>query len=545
MSDDSSSSINFPDVPKVELDQLIDQLVERAQGVKHAQGRLRELVRAIGSVSGELTLDSVLRNVVEAGRTLAGARYGLLGVVAADGPEQFVDAGTDGELVARLDRLRADPRETGSLDNDAPEESLLTVPIRIGGELFGNLYLADSLRGRFSHEDEELVVALAAAAATAIGNAHLYQEARLQQQWLRASVDIGAQLLASTGEDPLQMIARQGLEIASADMVALSLVNPARDRLMVEHAVGVGADRLVGTSFPVEATIAGEVVRTGRPLLDAAFEGTAAVSPLIDLGPVMIVPLTGGGAVRGTLSLVRQRGRAGFTPAEVEMAAGFAAHASVALELADSRAAEQKVILLEDRDRIARDLHDQVIQELFAIGTSLGGVAEQVRPDLSQRVRQRVTDLDHTIRRIRSSIFALSTPHDQDGDGLRRRVLEIADDVTPLLGFTPHITFGGSLDLAVPRGVGEDVEAVVRELLTNTGKHAGARRVDLDLSVAGDRVSILVDDDGRGFGATDRSSGLSNLRARAERRGGSFELGPSPRGGARVRWTAPTGDPDR
>jgi len=573
MSGDTSPAFRFADTPKLELDELIDQLVERAQDVKRAQGRLRALLRAIETVTSDLSLDLVLRNIVEAACELAGARYGALGVIGHDGElERFIHVGVDDETIARLGhlpegkgllgalirdprpiRLRHisdDPRSSGFPANHPPMDSFLGVPIHVRGEVFGNLYLTDSDKGEFSAEDEELVVALALAAGTAVSNARLYQESRLQQRWLEASVEIGAQLLAAAGEDPLHTIARRAFGIADADLVTLSVLAPERDDLVVEVAFGEHADRLPARHFAAAGTLAGQVLESGEAVVLAnAGDGAGPPSYLasvMETGPVMVLPLRGTGQPRGVLSVLRRRGRQSFSATELAMAAGFATHASVALELADSRSAEQKLVILEDRDRIARDLHDHVIQELFSIGLGLEGVAAQVTGGvaamdgdrLAERVRQRVEDIDRTIRRIRTSIFELRGNLVTPSDGLRKRVLEVASELTGALGITPHVAFSGLVDLNLDEQLSDDALACVRETLTNVAKHARARTTSVDVARSADELRITVTDDGVGPAGAIRSSGIANLRVRAEKHGGSFELAPGPAGGSIATWKA-------
>ena len=260
-----------------------------------------------------------------------------------------------------------------------------------------------------------------------------------------------------------------------------------------------------------------------------------------DRGAVMVLPLHGGAQSRGTLTMMRREGRPAFTESEAAMAAGFASHASVALELAAARSLDQKLRLHEDRDRIARDLHDHVIQELFAIGISLEGAAAELPSDplIAQRLNQRVEDIDRTIRRIRTSIFDLRGNLGISSDGLSKRVLEVASDVTPALGFAPHVAFGGLVEIRLDHELTEDVVAVVREALTNVAKHARATEATVDVALTGDELTITVSDDGVGIGGVDgatRRSGTTNLQRRAERRGGSFELFPGAAGGTIARW---------
>ena len=563
---DPGASLHFPDVPKLELDQLIDQLVERAEGVKRTQGRLRSLLRAIETVTSDLALETVLRNVVQAACELADARFGALGVIGEDGTlEQFVHIGFDEATVARigrppagkgllgalitdprpirLARISDDPRSVGLPPGHPPLTTFLGVPIRARRAVYGNLYLAESLKGEFSAEDEELVVALALAAGTAISNARMYHESRLQQRWLSASVEIGAQLLTANGEDPLRMIARHAIEVAEADVVSVGLLTPDATALVIEVAFGIGSETLVGQRFALAESLAGTVVDEGQPLLASAptRDGRSSyLAGVIDAGPLMIIPLGTADHVRGLLSVARKRGSRAFTRSDLDMAAGFASHASIALELADSRAAEQKVILLEDRDRIARDLHDHVIQELFSIGLSLESVAALLGPDdqIGQRIRQRVEDIDRTIRRIRTSIFALRGSLDRSAGGLRDQILQIASELTPALGFTPHLAFSGAIDLVADEGLADDVAAVVREGLTNVAKHAKATAASVDVSANPGQIVVSVVDDGVGVSDPTRTSGTANLRARAEHRGGYFDLSPGAPQGTVLTWKA-------
>jgi signal transduction histidine kinase len=562
---ETTPQFRFADVPKLELDELIDQLVDRAQDVKRAQGRLRGLLRAIETVTGDLALEVVLLNVVESACELAHAQYGALGVIGQDGGlEQFITVGVDaatkkrigelpqgkgllGALISdprpiRLQHMTDDSRSTGFPPNHPPMDSFLGVPIHVRDEVFGNLYLANSERGEFIADDEELVVALALAAGTAISNARLFQESRLQQRWLEASVEIGSQLLVSSGEDPLRMVARKAIDIADADLVSVCLTTADGSAFVVEEAFGERADELVGRRFPLAGSLTGDVLADGRPLLMAnASSGEAPpnyFASVLEAGPLMVLPLQGTGQSRGVLSLVRTRGRQGFTAKDLAMAAAFATHASVALELADSRIAEQKLVLLEDRDRIAMDLHDHVIQELFAIGLSLEGTAAQLGSNdgMAQRIRQRVDDIDRTIRRIRTSIFELRGTLVTAAEGLRQRVLEVASDLTPALGFAPHVAFSGLVDLGMADDLTQDVLACVRETLTNVAKHARAKSAMVDVSLAGDLLTVTVTDNGVGLGDPARSSGTANLKARAEKWNGSFDLAPGTSGGTTAIW---------
>jgi signal transduction histidine kinase len=557
--------LEFPDAPKLELDTLIDQLVDRARDVQHSQGRLRALLRAIATMTENPSLDAVLLNVVEAARTLTGAGYGALGVIGFDdGLEQFIHVGMDQADVARIGGLPkglgllgalihdsqsirlanivSDSRSSGFPDGHPPMESFLGVPVRVGGRVFGNLYLTDSATGRFSAEDEELTRALAAAAGTAISNARLLQESRLQQRWLTASVEISAQLLAENGDDPLKVIASRALEIANADVVTVSLLTADRTELVVEAASGQDAFDLLGRRFAVASSRVCATVERGSPLLRSHDDGVdLSDRDIMDVGPLMALPLQGTTGIRGVLSVVRAPGRRPFDDTDLAMAGGFAAHASVALELADARAAAQRLARSEDRDRIARDLHDHVIQELFAIGLGLEATATFVEPGgvAAARIAQRVRDIDRTIRQIRTSIFELRGPLDSSAESTRSYILQIGADLTEALGFKPQIVFSGLVDIRLNAELAEDVFACVREVLTNVAKHAQATRADIDLSVSLTTVTLIMSDNGVGYSPNGRLSGLANLRVRAEQRGGSFDISAADGRGTILTWKAP------
>jgi two-component system, NarL family, sensor histidine kinase DevS len=330
--------------------------------------------------------------------------------------------------------------------------SFLGVPIRVRDEVYGNLYLTEREGGQFTAEDEELVAALAATAATAIENARLFAESRRRQDWLQASTEITRQLLAIEGENPLQLIARRVLEMADADVVTVVLPAAGSTDLTASIAVGAEADRLAGARYPSEGTLSGLAISSGRPVMvgDVQQETSYAVnlSEFVPVGPVMAIPLTGSSGVgRGALVTGRLHGRRPFNDVELDMAMTFANHASVARELAGARADQQRMALLEDRDRIARDLHDHVIQRLFATGLAVQSVASTLRDDArSQRLGQVIDDIDETIRQIRTSIFELRGPIGPGDPTLRSRLLDVANDLADGLGFSPVVRFQGPVD---------------------------------------------------------------------------------------------------
>ncbi|WP_019875265.1 GAF domain-containing protein [Sporichthya polymorpha] len=563
----------LPQAPLLEFDQLLLQLVDRAQELMGTQSRLRGLLAANTAIIGNLALPVVLRRIVEVACDLVNARYGALGVLApVGGLEEFIHVGMDDDAVERIGHLPAgkgllgaliddpqpirlrnigdDARSVGFPANHPPMASFLGVPIRVRDEVFGNLYLSESASGRFSEDDERVVIALAATAGVVIENARLFEQSKRRQDWLQASMQIQQRLMAPGGEDPLKLIARQARLLAEADLV--SVVLPAVDPEVLHVAVASGdhSAEIVGYTYPREDSMVGLALQTGQPVMlgDAAAEDRHVVhlSRVIEVGPTMVVPLIGAEGTRGALTVARQRGRRRFDDADLDMALAFANHAAVALELADARHDQERVLLLEDRDRIARDLHDHVIQRLFAAGMTLQGAAGLREAERTARIDRVVTDIDDVIAQIRTSIFGLRGSVAQRPNAPRARLLEVVGEARRVLGFEPRVRFGGPVDTMVGPDLADDLVAVAREALSNAARHAQATTVELSVTVAADALSLEVVDDGVGLGEITRRSGLDNMRVRAEQYGGTLEVGPAPtehttpnREGTHLRWTIP------
>jgi signal transduction histidine kinase len=256
----------------------------------------------------------------------------------------------------------------------------------------------------------------------------------------------------------------------------VSVVLPVADEdreggeLRVAVAVGTGAEALPGRWVSREWSLTGRVFTTREPLRVAHPGDVGLVSVAsgeLDVGPVLVVPLLGSTRVHGVLSVARLRGRPAFTADDTDMAAGFANQAAVAVELADARAEQQRAAMLDDRERIAADLHDHVIQRLFAAGLSLQALAGSMSPGRpAERILATVADLDDTISQIRTSIYALHQPVQAAAQGVRARLLEVVAQESAALGFEPAVRFSGVLD-ALPDDVAEDLVAVLRETLSN------------------------------------------------------------------------------
>jgi signal transduction histidine kinase len=409
-------------------------------------------------------------------------------------------------------------------------------------EPYGNLYLTRTEAEPFSAHDAELAQALAATAGVAIDNARLFEEARSRHEWQAASTEVTRRVLAGD-ESTLRLIAQSVHGLSDADLTTVVL--PVEAELRVAVAEGQEAVGIEDTRYPAVGTLSEHVLRTGKPIRLVDAEDTASVDGLIiylsgrvRVGPVMVLPLLGREAVRGTLVVMRSPGRRPFTRLDAEMATTFANHASVALELAEARRDQQRVLLLEDRARIARDLHDHVIQQVFAAGLVVQATASSVVDPASVKSLQEVVEhLDDAIKQIRVSIFQLQPPVP---GGLRAAVMDVVAELQPALGFAPRFDMDGPLDSVATADLVRDVTAVVREGLANVARHASATRAQLSVFATTTRLTVTISDDGSGVGDGTRRSGLDNMRQRAEGRNGSMAIAEVPDlGGTTLVWTVP------
>ena len=561
-----------PRLPHLRLDDLLVELQSRLQAVLDTRDRTHALLEAVVAVGSQLELEVVLRQIVEAAVELVSARYGALGVIGEGGRlAEFVPVGLDepeisrihhwpegrgllGKLITdprplRLHDISADPGSSGFPDGHPAMHSFLGVPVRIRDEVYGNLYLTEKRGGDFDEEDEALVQALAAAAGVAIENARLYAEARRQQQWLRANSEVTRRLLS--GDEPgevLELVTQQALEISGADLVVLALPSANRSTLVIEHARGDGAADTLGLVLPAKGSASGIVMASGKPLAVEDFSGDARVAQVardhMPLGPAVLVPLGPAGDVRGVLTAGRHQGAMPLSADAVDMLITFAAQAGIGLELAEHRSDAQRLALFEDRDRIARDLHDLVIQRLFATGMSLQGTMALIGdPEVAHRVEKSIDALDETIRDIRSAIFELQSRGEAEPTRLRTRILAVVEEMTDSLGYAPALRLAGPLDSQVPAGIASQMLAALREALANVAKHAQASRVDVAIEAGPDLV-LTVRDDGVGLSATTRRSGLANLADRAVEASGTLRVAAAADGGTELEWRVPLGGQD-
>ena len=534
-----------------------------------AETRLRALLEANRAILLDLDLDLalVLRRIVESAMQLVGAEYGALGVVGDDGTvEEFVHVGMDDDAVTAIGRLpegrgllglviekqqaiRADnvashERSVGFPDGHPRMGAFLGVPVRVREAAFGNLYLTRSDSKPFTAQEEQLAQALAATAGIAIENTRLFEEARVRQHWLAASTEATRTVLAGD-EGALRLIAREVHALADADLTTVVL--PVDTELLVAVAEGRAAAGIQDARYAASGTLSEQVLQTGRPVRVADAEDTHSIdgrtiylTGQVAVGPVMVLPLLGREEVRGTLVVMRDPGRQPFSYLDAQMATTFANHASVALELAEARRDQERVVLLEDRTRIARDLHDHVIQQLFAAGLLIQATSSDVHDPVAVAALREVVDhLDEAIKQIRVSIFQLQPPAP---GGLRSAVMDVVAEVQPALPIVPRVDLDGPLDSVTTADLARDVTAVVREGLSNVARHASATVVQLSVFATTSRLTVTISDDGTGLGDVARRSGLDNMRRRAEERNGSMVVAEVPDlGGTTLVWTVPVG----
>ena len=555
----------MPAAPQLEFEAMLAQLVERADDMMMSQRRLRDLFRVGQVLTSSLDLPTVLRQIVETGAELIGARYAAMGVISSEGRdrlEQFIHVGMDTEIAdrighlpegkgllgvliddpqtVRLTRIGDDARSSGFPAHHPPMESFLGVPVHVRDEVYGNLYLTDSVNGEFSADDEALAQALAATAGVAINNARLFEDSTFRERWARTLADLSRTLLNDEGEDPLGHFLDEVRELADADLVAIVLIDPTGEEIVSHRAVGERADVVESLRLPIEGTVAGQAIRSGEALLVTEQSGDPDFQDHLDLGSAMVIPFPTADDRGGALSINRNRGRPAYTDRDLEMGRSFAGHVGVAIERRQARNAYRKVALMEDRSRIARDLHDHVIQRLFAAGLGLQATATTVDPAAAERISSSIAEIDGAIAQIRQSIFALDQAPESTTVSLRSRVLETVERVADQLPHRPTMTFLGPVDLMVSGDLIDDVIAVVNEGLANVVRHAEADHAGVQVSAVAGEVTVLVTDDGRGPGESPRLSGLRNMQERAVRRGGTFTISPGSPTGTQLQWTVPS-----
>jgi signal transduction histidine kinase len=551
---------------QLRLRELLAEVQERIAQIVEQRDRLDGLVEAMLVVTSDLDLDTTLRTIVHTAIDLVDARYGALGV-RGSGHDlvAFIYQGIDdkererighlpegrgvlGVLIddpkpIRLDDIAQHPASVGFPPNHPPMRAFLGVPVRIRDEVFGNLYLTEKANGQpFSEDDEVLVEALAAAAGIAIENARLYEESRARQSWIEATRDIATKLLS--GVDPatvFRLIADEALKLSDAQATFVGVPveedTPSSDvdELLVTEMAGELPEFTQAPTISVRGTPVGDVFLDGAPRQFDNLEleiGDVQIRP----SSALALPLRAADRVAGVLVTLRYNHAAPFSQHQQEMMAAFADQAALAWQLATSQRMARELDVLADRDRIARDLHDHVIQRLFAVGLALQGTIPRARaPEVQHRLSEYVDDLQSVIREIRTTIFDLHGPT-TGMIRLRQRLDEaIAQYSDGALNITTQ--FIGPLSV-VDATLAGHAEAVVREAVSNAVRHAQATELTVTVKVEDD-LSIEVEDNGRGMSGRTKRSGLKNMRYRAEKVGGTLTIDTPPTGGTLLRWSAP------
>jgi signal transduction histidine kinase len=494
----------------------------------------------------EGTINRIVRTAVE----LVDARYGSLRVVGPDQHElltEFVYVGTDDRRLSAL--VEDSPSIREPVDRAA--RSVIEEPIRVRDEVFGNLYLTEKLGGgEFTEDDETILKALAAAAAAAVENASLHEESLLRERLMAATREVNTHLLGGgSSQDALTLIARQAHELANADYALILLTDGVSPSQVVIRAA---EGELVSDLF-------GLAMAGNEPLIERTFETQRTelipdVSTLVpnnwpkggeEFGPAVAVPLRAGNVVTGVLLAMRRRGGPQFVREHVPLLAAFADQAAFALELDEKQRQQRQLDVHADRDRIAGDLHDHVIQRLFETNMSLQGTVRRIAdPTVRRRVSRAVELLDETVREIRTSIFDLHTTGTDGTDSLRRRMLNIIEELSAGTDVSPAVRLSGAVDTCVPENLAAHATAVLHEAVSNAIRHSHAGTIVVTVEAGADLIIDVVDD-GVGIPAGVARSGLLGVERRATKCGGRAVVVPGPEGGTRLTWRAPLPISDR
>ncbi|MER5279129.1 GAF domain-containing protein [Streptomyces sp. NPDC002809] len=493
--------------------------------------RLPMLLEAVLSVGTDLELRATLQQIIDTATALTEARYGALGVLDPGSgkiSELFVTGLSESERAAigglpdghkgligalieqtepvRSDDLTTDPRSCGVPPGHPPMHSFLGAPIRVRHRVFGNIYLAEKRTGHFSDTDMTLLRVLAAQAGIAIGNARLYESARQRERWIEGAAAVTNTLL--TGEsasDALMTVAERARILSDAS--AGVILQPNEEG---------GMEIVVASTLEDPAGLVGTAIAPGSPVLvqllggEAVFVDDSATDPRMTtpvrsrFGPSMMLPLQSGGRLIGTLALPRRRGARAYTDVDRLLAAQFASQAALALVLADSQHDREQLAVYEDRDRIARDLHDLVVQRLFATEMMLESTRRRAGAgDADALLGRAVDELDSTIQEVRTAIFALQQPPAEAPATFRGRVLRETSGAAAVLGFQPSVHFTGAVDALVREPVDGQLLAALRGALAAAHRRPGVSAIEVEVDATAtlpdgrSAVRLAVADDGR------------------------------------------------
>jgi len=558
------------DLSQLQLRELLAEVQDRVDEIVQGRDRLDGLVEAMLVVTSGLDLEQTLQTIVETATKLVDARYGALGIrgpgheivdfvlegmgeadlaVIGKAPQGIGVLGLllDDPKPIRLDEISNHPESVGFPPNHPPMHTFLGVPVRIREEIFGNLYLTEKAGGQpFTEDDEVLVEALAAAAGIAIDNARLYQQAQTSRAWIESTRDIATELLR--GAEPgkvFRLIADEALRLndAHAVLVAVPFDDEATDpsdveELVVIETAGAAPDPRLSVPIPLADNAIGTAFRTRTPQRLTVTAAAAAFGPGFadQTGPALLLPLRTTDSVAGVVVVLRGKDAREFSEEQLTMMATFTDQAALAWQLATTQHRMRELDVVYDRERIARDLHDHVIQRLFAAGLSLQGAILRARSaEVQKRLSDTVDELQAVIQEIRTTIFDL---HGSPSETTRlRQRIDDAISAFSDQGLRTAVHFVGPLSV-VDATLADHTEAVVREAVSNAVRHSGAHTLNVTVRVEDDLTCEIVDD-GHGIPRDVTTSGLNNLRARAEAVGGTLTVSDGPDGGTVVRWSAP------
>lgn len=547
---------------KERAEDLLRDFVARADELLQTQERMNGLLSAVVALAEDLSLEAVLDRLVRSACELVGARYGALGVIAEDRSlSHFITVGINddeirsigdlptghgvlGLLISeprplRLHDLGQHPIASGFPENHPPMNTFLGVPVRVRDEVFGNLYLTEKDGGLdFTPEDEDLAVALAAAAGVAIQNARLFEDSKRRQKWLEAGMELSSRLIMTPhpgNEENLDLVAETALRVSDSALAVIAV--PAGDGVLRCRSC-LGVQGLQAGQEIAASDCVTRVIETGESLVvrdpHRVFEDEVAEK----LGPVLVCAIGHSNSENGVLLLARPQGSAAYNQAEVESSTLFGSRIGLALDLARVHALREQNLLFTDRERIARDLHDLVIQRLFAAGLSIQSLRRYtLDPVAHERIATVTSELDDTIRKLRDTIYSLRTGEEEQ-EPLTARILRVIQETSRSYSVAPKVAFAGPVDDAVKATIAGHLLSVLSEGLSNAARHSGAEEIRVTVSVTQKRVELEIKDDGCGFEEPARVSGLANMRHRAEQLGGSCTIQSAPGEGTRVTWSA-------
>jgi signal transduction histidine kinase len=543
---------------------LLRDFVARADELVRAQDQMQGLLGAVVSLTEDLSLEAVLDRVVQSACELVGARYGALGVIDGDHElGHFITVGIDddgvrligdlptgrgvlGHLIRRPEALRLDDlggheMASGFPPNHPDMKTFLGVPVRVRGSVFGNLYLTEKLDGGpFTEEDQELASALASAAGVAIENARLYDDTRRRQRWLEAGLEVSDQLssaLFPDETDNLDLVAERALTVS--DSILAVIAYPDAEGIQRCQTM-VGVQSLSARQELPPSDVIADVLETGSSAL--VRDPNEVFGPGADekLGPLLVATLGRQSSERGLLILARPAGGPPYIQSDLQSSAVFGSRVGLALGLVRARLRREEQLLSKDRDRIARDLHDLVIQRLFGAGLSMQSLRRYVPDPVAQeRISAVTAELDGTIHELRDTIYSMRTGHGPK-EPLTGLIMRTIHEGIRNSDFSPKVQLTGPVDEAVPDAVVEQLLAVLSEGLSNAVRHSGADEIDISLTAQPEGVELRITDNGCGFENPTRISGIDNMKHRAMALGGECSIESSPGHGTQLTWTAPS-----